>query len=132
MATWQKPEPALVRRFLASLPMDDEVQRRQMFGCPCAFVNGNMFAGLHEQKLIVRLPAQASSRPFEVMGKVMKEYAAIEDALDCPPSQFSDWIMRALAYTRTLPTKERKIKAQRQLKPKVAPKRKPQASAGKS
>jgi len=121
MATWQKSDPALVERFLASLPVTQSVQRRQMFGYPCAFVNGNMFAGLHEQRLIVRLPAQASARPFEVMGKVMKDYAAIEDALDCPPAQFRDWIASALAYTSALPPKKPKAKASAKAKPRRKP-----------
>ena len=110
MATWQKSNPELVSLFLASLPLTQGVERRQMFGYPCAFINGNMFAGLHEQRLIVRVPAEAARRPFEVMGKVMKEYAAIEDALDCPPAECRDWIGRGLAYTKTLPPKKPKAK----------------------
>jgi len=129
MATWKKSDPALVERFVASLPLTQGVERRQMFGYPCAFINGNMFAGLHEQRLIVRVPEQASSHPFEVMGKVMKDYAAIEDALDCPPAQFRDWIARALAYTSSLPPKKPKVKAIAKVKskskstPKAASKR---------
>jgi len=105
MATWQKSDPALIERFLASLPLTQGVERRQMFGYPCAFVNGNMFAGLHEQRLIVRLPAEAAARPFKVQGKVMRDYAAIEDALDCPTPQLRAWIAQALDFTRGLPPK---------------------------
>jgi TfoX/Sxy family transcriptional regulator of competence genes len=119
MATWQKSDPALVERFLASLPLTAGVDRRQMFGYPCAFINGNMFAGLHEQRLIVRLPAEAAARPFRVMGKVMKEYAAIDDALDCPPKQFNDWIAAALAYTKSLPPRKPKGKAKPKAKAKA-------------
>ena len=111
MASWQKSDPALIERFLASLPLTHGVERRQMFGYPCAFINGNMFAGLHEQRLIVRLPAEAAARPFAVMGKVRKDYAAIPDALDCPPQQFREWISSALDYAKALPPKERKAKA---------------------
>jgi TfoX/Sxy family transcriptional regulator of competence genes len=128
MATWQKSNPALVERFLAGLPLTQGVERRQMFGYPCAFINGNMFAGLHEQRLIVRLPEQASAQPFEVMGKVMKEYAAIEDALDCPPAQFRDWIARALAYAGGLPPKKPKVK---KATVKVKAKATPKAPAGR-
>jgi len=122
MATWQKSDPALVERFVASLPLTQGVERRQMFGYPCAFINGNMFAGLHEQRLIVRVPQEAASHPFEVMGKVMKDYAAIEDALDCPPALFRDWIARALAYTGALPPKKAKVKASAKTKVKAKPK----------
>jgi TfoX/Sxy family transcriptional regulator of competence genes len=110
LATWQKSDPEVVQRFLASLPLTQGVERRQMFGYPCAFINGNMFAGLHEQRLIVRVPSEAASRPFEVMGTVMREYVAVENALECPPAEFSEWIARGLAYTRTLPPKKAQAK----------------------
>jgi len=108
---WQKSDPQLVQRFLDNLPVTRGVERRQMFGYPCAFINGNMFAGLHEQRLVVRLPTEAQAHPFKPMGRTMKDYAALEDALDAPPAQFSDWIARALAHTRALPPKKPKAKA---------------------
>ncbi len=52
---WEKPSETLIEHFGRWLPDDSNVERRKMFGCPCAFVNGNMFAGVHEQNLIVRL-----------------------------------------------------------------------------
>lgn len=62
MAQWKKVPPELSKRFDAALPAAADVQRRQMFGCPCAFVNGNMFAGLHENRLLVRAPEEAAKR----------------------------------------------------------------------
>lgn len=56
MTTWKKVPGELAEKFLAALPDDPRVDRWEMFGCPCAFVEGNMFAGLHEDRLIVRLP----------------------------------------------------------------------------
>ena len=32
-----------------------ESERRKMFGYPCAFVAGNLFTGLHQENVIVRL-----------------------------------------------------------------------------
>lgn len=52
---WQKSSPELIARFGACLPDDPLIERRQMFGYPCAFVNGKMFVGLHEENLIMRL-----------------------------------------------------------------------------
>jgi TfoX/Sxy family transcriptional regulator of competence genes len=111
MATWQKSSTALVALFQASLPDHAGVQPRKMFGYPCAFVNGNMFCGLHEQRLIVRVPEEAASRPFKVMGRVMKEYVALEDALDMPLPQVRQWVARAYDYTRALPPKALKLAA---------------------
>jgi TfoX/Sxy family transcriptional regulator of competence genes len=120
MASWQKPDPSLVAMFDAALPLTQGVERRQMFGCPCAFLHGNMFAGLHEQRLIVRVPAEAALRPFQPMGRPMREYAAIEDALDLEPAQFRGWVQRALDHARTLPAKVKKPAAKQGAARKLA------------
>lgn len=122
MASWHKPDPALVDAFAAALPRAG-VERRQMFGCPCAFVNGNMFAGVHEHRLIVRVPSEAALRPFAPMGRPMREYAAIEDALDSDPHAVREWVARALAYTRTLPPKASKAAAKKAVAGKAVAKK---------
>ena len=98
--------PALVERFLASLPDAPGVERRKMFGCPCAFVNGNMFASLHEDRLIVRVPEEAAARPFVAQGRTMREYAALENALALSPPAFRRWIDRGFRYTSGLVPKK--------------------------
>ena len=56
MTTWKKVAPELTALFDSCLPHGLGVERRQMFGCPAAFVNGNMFACTHETRLVVRQP----------------------------------------------------------------------------
>ena len=49
MATWRKPDEALVRLLdetISSLEFDQPVDFRPMFGCPAYFTGGNMFAGV--------------------------------------------------------------------------------------
>jgi TfoX/Sxy family transcriptional regulator of competence genes len=79
---WRKSSDALVQAFDHCLPIVAGVQRKAMFGYPCAFVNGHLFCGLHQDSIIVRLPearrdalvAQGAS-VFEPMpGHAMKEY----------------------------------------------------------
>ncbi len=62
------------------------VERRKMFGGLTLFVNGNMFAGVHGRKIVLRLSeaeranaqAEAGALPFEPMpGRVMKEYVVV-------------------------------------------------------
>jgi TfoX/Sxy family transcriptional regulator of competence genes len=106
--SWKKVPAALAIAFDATLPASPLVQRRQMFGCPCAFVNGHMFAGLHESRLIVRLPHEAPHRPFVVMGRTMKEYAAFDDALDLGEAEMARWIDAAFRRTALLPPKLKK------------------------
>jgi TfoX/Sxy family transcriptional regulator of competence genes len=102
---WKHVPAELAERFLAALPDEDDVQRRQMFGCPCAFVNGNMFAGLHEDRLLVRLPDEAAKRPAVIMGRTMKQYALFADAVTLARAPMAEWIRRAYAATRQLPPK---------------------------
>lgn len=112
-ATWQKPDPGLVECFAASLPDAPGVEQRKMFGCPCAFVNGNMFAGVHEQRVILRLPQAVRERlctagagkPFAVMGRTMREYVAIEDAVGQPQGRLSAWLQEAFSFAASLPPK---------------------------
>ncbi|MCU0964682.1 MAG: TfoX/Sxy family protein [Burkholderiaceae bacterium] len=108
MSTWKKVPAELAARFDAALPVVADVQRRTMFGCPAAFVNGNLFAGLHEDRLMVRLPAQAKAWPCVLMGRTMKEYALFPDALEMADRDLAGWVAQAYAFTRTLPVKPAK------------------------
>ena len=115
MATWKKVPTELAARFDVALPVKADVQRRKMFGCPAAFVNGNLFAGLHEDRLMVRLPAMAGKHPCVVMDRTMKEYALFPDALEMADRDLAGWVAQAYAFTRALPAKP----------PKAAPKPRP-------
>ena len=110
MSTWKKVPAELVAAFDAALPAAVEVERRKMFGCPAAFVNGHLFAGLHEDRLMIRLPSEAAARPCVLMGRTMREYALFAEALQMPPREMAAWIRKACDFTRALPAK---AKAQR-------------------
>ncbi len=105
MADWKKVPAELAARFDAALPAADDVVRKQMFGCPAAFVNGNMFAGLQEDRLIVRIPDEAEKRPCVILGRRMKQYAMFSDALGLAPKIMARWLERGYACTRELPAK---------------------------
>jgi TfoX/Sxy family transcriptional regulator of competence genes len=119
MNKWERSSPELIARFDACLPKTPGVERRLMFGCPCAFVNGNMFTGLHEQRLIVRLGdqqraavlKQPDAEPFVVMGRTMREYVAFRDGRALARRELSKWIKKGLDYARTLPPKADKPRA---------------------
>lgn len=87
---------------------------RKMFGYPCAFVNGNMYAGLHEAGLILRLgPAEREeflrlkgATRFEPMpGRVMKEYVVAPGRMAQHPAEVAGWIEKAFRYGSSLPRK---------------------------
>jgi TfoX/Sxy family transcriptional regulator of competence genes len=108
MTTWKKVPADLAAMFDAALPPAVDVERRKMFGCPAAFVNGNLFAGLHEDRLMIRLPSEAANRPCVLMGRTMREYALFADALEMAPREMAAWIRRAYDFTRAMPPKPRK------------------------
>lgn len=122
MAKWEAPKPELVARFDACLPSAPGIERRRMFGCPCAFVNGNMFTGLHEQRLIMRLGEreraaalrEAGVGPFVALGRTMREYVAFERAIERTPEEITAWMRKALAFAQSLPPK---VKDRRGRKP---------------
>ena len=117
MPKFDKSSPELVARFNEVAPEDTQVIRKQMFGWPCLFINGNLFAGLHRQGIVVRLPpnqlGEILRRPgvvaFEPMpGRVMTGYALIAHPLDWKCDELSECIANSLAFARHLPIKPRK------------------------
>jgi TfoX/Sxy family transcriptional regulator of competence genes len=114
MIEWTKSPVWLVEAFDAALPDDVDVERRQMFGYPAAFVGGNMATGLFQEQLIVRLPeerratllAEPGSLPFEPMpGRAMKEYVVVSPALVSDARELKRWIAEAAAYAASLPAR---------------------------
>jgi hypothetical protein len=59
-SVWRKSPDDLIALFHAALPDDPRIERRKMFGYPCAFVGGNLFTGLHQENVIVRLAEKGS------------------------------------------------------------------------
>jgi len=123
---WKRPPDKLVEAFDRALAGFPDAERRQMFGCPCVFLNGNMFSGLHEERWIIRLdPAErrallaSGGNEFAPMGRIMKEYATLPPGVVEDPRQVRKWLGKSFAYVRSLPTKRvktRSNKAQRRSK----------------
>jgi TfoX/Sxy family transcriptional regulator of competence genes len=111
---WRKLPQALVHTFSRLVPDAPGVERRRMFGYPCAFVNGNMFMGLFEESLFLRLPEDAraaflkspGAAVFEPMsGRKMREYVIVPTELIATPACLPKWVDSSLAYAGSLPAK---------------------------
>jgi TfoX N-terminal domain len=85
-----------------------------MFGWPCAFVNGNLFAGLHKQNMIFRLSDHDrtaflkldATADFEPMpGRKMRGYVTLADPIRRERTELARWIERAMKHTQSLPPK---------------------------
>ena len=124
MATWRRPDESLVRLLdetISALEFDRPVDYRPMFGCPAYFTGGNMFAGVWQETVILRLPAAeraavtaAGGGPFEPMpGRAMKEYVALPASMVADPAEAAGWVGKAAAYAASLPPKQKKARKQK-------------------
>ena len=130
---WEKSSEALIETFHAALPDDPRIERRQMFGYPCAFVNGNMFSGLHQSSMVLRLDQPRredllarGARTFEPMvGKPMREYVVVPPVILEAPAELRRWTAYALEFGAGLPPKPsaRKAAAKKPAAKKIPPKK---------
>ena len=111
---WEKSAPSFVALFGACLPDDPRIERRRMFGYPAAFVQGNMYAGLFEDQMFVRLSPQDRAtleteygpHPFSPMpGRAMGAYTRLPEDILADESEIEVWLRRGLAHTAGLPPK---------------------------
>lgn len=115
---WKRSPDWLVDAFDGLVPQDDSrVERRKMFGYPCAFANGNMFMGLHEDRLVLRLPEEAreelrsrhGATPFEPFeGRSMREYSVVPRELIENPAELAEWIQRSADYAASVVKRSKK------------------------
>jgi TfoX/Sxy family transcriptional regulator of competence genes len=111
---FRKSSEDLVNLFYAALPDDPRVTRRKTFGSPCAYVGGNMVAGIHNDDIFVRLAepeidellAQPAARRFDPMGgRPMRSYVVIPAAMVNNPDSLASWIAKAIVHGFTMPEK---------------------------
>jgi TfoX/Sxy family transcriptional regulator of competence genes len=120
---WKKVPPEL-RALLEANMSSFDCEKRAMFGAPTYFKNGNMFAGIHGDTIIIRLPDKEqkeimainkNARPFEPMkGRIMKEYIALPESIYNNGDLLQDWLNRSYRYAASLPPKKRKSSTTRE------------------
>jgi TfoX/Sxy family transcriptional regulator of competence genes len=113
--TWKKAPPELVALFDAAVAARSGVERRQMFGYPCAFLNGNLLSGLFEDRMMVRLSAadrtmaaKIGAEPFAPGGRPLREYVVLPADIVADKRRLGAWVMRAITYVEALPAKKPK------------------------
>jgi TfoX/Sxy family transcriptional regulator of competence genes len=137
MMKWRKPSEELIKLFEEATPGPPATPKK-MFGFPAAFVNGNMFMGLHQENMILRLPEDSraellkmNARIFEPMpGRPMREYVIVPPSLLRDRSKLSSWVQKALEYGSSLPPKAGKKSSKKNLG-KAAAKKKAIPKKGK-
>jgi len=106
---WKKSPPELVSTFDRLVPATRGVERRKMFG-------GNMFAGLHEDRFVLRLgdddlaeAKRLGARDFEPMrGRAMKGWIICPERLLADDGQARAWVERARSHVATMRPKAKK------------------------
>jgi hypothetical protein len=113
MPSFKKSPPELVARFDQIATQVPGATRKQMFGYPVCVVSGNMFMGLHDDYLFLRLAApdrailldQPGARLFAPMpGRPMAEYVVVPAEIIDGPT-IDEWVQRSFAYAQDLPPK---------------------------
>jgi TfoX/Sxy family transcriptional regulator of competence genes len=110
---WTKAPEGLVAAFTKAAEAVPGAAVRKMFGYPAAFLAGNMFAGIFQSSVMLRLSQEArdelienGGEPFEPMpGRVMKEYVVLPPQFVRSPRLLDGWLGKAASYARTLPPK---------------------------
>jgi TfoX/Sxy family transcriptional regulator of competence genes len=112
MSKWKKSSGALVEKFHNCMDVFEELEPRKMFGYLCRFLNGNMLTGLHEENWVLRLAEEdreeiqkLGAKPFEPMGRKMREYVLLPTEILVDEAQLKAWIKRSIAFVDTLPPK---------------------------
>lgn len=116
MAVMKKPDTRLVEQYSELVSTFDNLVHKKMFGCPCSFINGNMFAGVVEDYIFLRtgqrmrdeILGKYPGSTFAPRGRIMKEYITIPAAILGDRPTLLELINRAYLETSALPPKIKK------------------------
>ena len=106
-------DESLAARIHDALARKKGVEERTMFGCVCFLLHGNALAGVWKDRLIARLgPGEGEAalrephvRQFDITGKPMRNWVAVEPEGVEDDDQLKVWIERVTKFVRTLPRK---------------------------
>jgi TfoX/Sxy family transcriptional regulator of competence genes len=116
---WKKAPTELVD-FIENKMKKLNCDYKKMFGYPAYFINGNMFVGVHGDKLFLRLSTADMDyimkncnevTAFEPMpGRAMKGYVVLPRAIYSDNNLFNTWLDKSMTYVSSLPAKVKKLK----------------------
>ena len=108
-------DESLAARIRNALARKKGVEEKKMFGCVCFMLDGNALAGVWKDRLIARLgPDEGEAamlephvRVFDITGRPMRNWVAVEPEGVEDDDQLRDWVRRAEAFVGTLPAKRK-------------------------
>ena len=106
-------DESLAARTRDALARRRGVEEKKMFGCVCFLLDGNALVGVWTDRLIARLgPDEGETailephvRAFDITGKPMQNWVAVEPEGVEDDDQLEAWVERAVRFVRTLPKK---------------------------
>ena len=106
-------DETLAGRIRDALARRKNIEERKMFGCVCFLINGNALAGVWKDRLIARLgPDEGEAalrephvRAFDITGKPMRKWVAVEPGGVEDDDQLKGWIKQAVKFVGKLPGK---------------------------
>ena len=106
-------DKTLAARIRDALARKRNIEERKMFGCVCFLLNGNALVGVWKDRLIARIgPDEGEAalrephvRVFDITGKWMKNWVAVESEGVEDDDQLNEWIERATKFVEALPRK---------------------------
>ena len=114
---WKKSSQDLKDLFTSLIEGFDKIEKKKMFGYPCAFYRGHLFTGLHEENWILKLSEidiekmlKMGAEPFEPMGRAMREYVILPQVVVEDQATLKKWISKSLEFVDTKPIKLSKKK----------------------
>lgn len=86
---------------------------KKMFGGICHLLNGNMFCGVHQEFLILRLGSDKTEdalklphvRPFDITGRPMKGWVMVAEDGFRSDKNLKNWLDQTRKFVETLPRK---------------------------
>ena len=121
MPAFTKAPEEMVNRFENALKDFPMATTRKMFGYPVAFVNANMFTGLFQDEMFLRLSdkdraafrSEYGTKLFEPLpGRPMREYALVPRYVLNSPRLLRSWLTKGMEYAKALPPKKKRVKAE--------------------
>ncbi len=122
MPAFTKAPEEMVQKFERALKDFPMAEQRKMFGYPAAFVNGNMFTGLFQEEMFLRLSDEdrAAIRKeygtplFEpIPGRPMRGYVVVPRYVLNSPRLLRTWLTKGMEYCKSLPPKVKKPRAKK-------------------
>jgi TfoX/Sxy family transcriptional regulator of competence genes len=95
-----------------------DISERKMFGGVAFMVNGNMFVGVSDNDLMVRVGpdaheaslARPHARPMDFTGRPMNGYVFVGPGGYRTRKALESWVERGLRFAATLPKKPKKTR----------------------